>query len=96
MAREYAKILGLAAFAIIVTRGAASGDAVEATLQAACLSLFGFALLGYVAGRIGARAAEEAAQNVFEKTLQKTDDKEAENEASEADTATQSRRQGRQ
>ncbi len=53
MGRSYAGIIGLLAFVTVVTRGLIDGASVESTLQVACLSLFGYAAIGYVIGRVG-------------------------------------------
>jgi hypothetical protein len=48
----YAGVLGPLAFATIVTRGLIDAGGAESTLKMATFGLFGFAAVGYVAGRI--------------------------------------------
>ena len=51
MARIYAGILGLLAFAAVITRGVVHAGAPAATTWEAVTSLFAFAAIGYVIGR---------------------------------------------
>lgn len=60
MGRSYAGTLGLAAFAAVLVRGVLRGGAIEATLQAAWIGLWGFAAVGFVAGRLAEWIVEES------------------------------------
>jgi hypothetical protein len=48
----YAGILGPLAFFTVIARGLLRAGDVQATLLTASISLFGFALLGYIAGQL--------------------------------------------
>ena len=52
MGRQYAGILGLLAFLMIVARGLTRGAGVETTLLAAAFHLFLFAFIGYIVGQL--------------------------------------------
>ncbi len=60
MARDYAGVLGLVAFAIAIARGMIRSAGVDATLGQASLMLFAFALAGYVVGAMADRIVEES------------------------------------
>ena len=70
MGRAYAGVLGPLAFAMIVARGLLAGSGLESTLAAACLALFGFAALGWIAGELAARFVEESVRARFQAMLQ--------------------------
>jgi hypothetical protein len=50
MARIYAGILGLLAFATVVARGVAHESSLDSTVWMACSMLFVFAAVGYLIG----------------------------------------------
>ncbi len=52
MGRTYAGITGLLAFVTVMARGIVDGASAAATLQTACLCMFLYAAVGYVAGRV--------------------------------------------
>jgi len=60
MARRFAGILGLIAFAIVVVRGLLHAAPPQATLQTACLCLFVFAAVGALLGRVAETTVEES------------------------------------
>jgi len=60
VARIYAGILGPLAMLITLAHGILHGRSAEATLESAVVSLWLFAAVGYVAGRIGVATLEDA------------------------------------
>jgi hypothetical protein len=70
MGRTYAGVLGLTACLLLLARGALAGAALESTMSAACLGLFGFAALGWIAGRLAERFVEESVRTRFQLALQ--------------------------
>lgn len=78
MGRDYAGVLGLIAFAIVLARGIVQSAGVNATLWQASLVLFGFALLGYLVGQAagqivdGSVRAGLAAQAVAQQAANKS------------------------
>ena len=60
MGRNYAGILGLLTFVAVLVRGLIRGASVTSTLQAACLVLFVFATIGYLAGKIAHSIVEQS------------------------------------
>ena len=65
MGRNYAGVLGLLAFGLILARGLLLGSDAEACLAAACGGLFGFAAVGLVAGTLADRFMNEAVKAKF-------------------------------
>jgi len=60
MGRAYASVMGPLAFGLIVVRGLINSSSVESTLVLACLSLFAFAGIGFVTGKLAAWFVEDA------------------------------------
>ena len=60
MNRAYAGVMGPLAYAAVVAQGVVTQGSLVATLQTACLCLFGFAALGYLIGQIADRAITES------------------------------------
>jgi hypothetical protein len=58
--RKYAGILGLLTFVAMIVRGIFRGSSTTSTLQAACLVLFVFAAIGYLAGKIAHSIVEQS------------------------------------
>lgn len=55
MGRSYAGILGACAFVVVLSRGLVQGAAVDATLAAAAVQMFLFAVFGYWVGKVADR-----------------------------------------
>lgn len=55
MGRSYAGILGASAFVVVMSRGLVQGSAVDATLAAAAVRMFLFAVFGYCVGKVADR-----------------------------------------
>ena len=70
MGRYYAGVLGPLAFGTLVFRGLIHGGSIESTLQAACLGLFAFAPIGYVAGQVASFIVEDSVRSKFALELQ--------------------------
>ncbi len=62
MGRNYAGTLGLLACLVVVVRGLFDGGDLENTIWWASLCLFGFAAIGYVAGRLASWIIRESVQ----------------------------------
>jgi hypothetical protein len=62
MARSYAGVLGLVAFATTIAHGVLHGRGPEATLLWASIGMLAFAAIGSLLGSIGAATVEEAAR----------------------------------
>lgn len=73
MATQFAGILGLIAFAIVVLRSVIWGAGVEGTIEVACISLVVFAGLGWCAGRLAQRVVDEGVETVIQEELAKLD-----------------------
>jgi hypothetical protein len=65
MGRAYAGILGPLAGALVLVRGAISGGGLEATLMIACGAMFGFAMVGFIAGTLAESFTAEGVQAKF-------------------------------
>jgi NADH:ubiquinone oxidoreductase subunit 6 (subunit J) len=61
MARRFAAVLGLVAFAVMMFRSAADGRAEETAIGDAVCAMFVFAIVGAIAGRIAEMIVTEAA-----------------------------------
>ncbi|MGO9112232.1 MAG: hypothetical protein ACLP9L_23640 [Thermoguttaceae bacterium] len=70
MARKYAGILGLLALMVSLMRGIFAGDASEATLWTAWLSLLTFTILGAVIGWLAERIVRESVSSQILSDLQ--------------------------
>lgn len=66
MARSYAGVLGTLACGMILARGLITGSGLETTIATACLALFGFAALGWIAGRLAERFVQESVRTRFQ------------------------------
>jgi hypothetical protein len=60
VARDYAGVLGLVAFAIAMARGVIRSAGVNATMWQASITMFAFALVGYIVGAMADRIVEES------------------------------------
>ena len=69
MGRKYARLLGPLAFGVMVVRGLIHQWSVEAVIPAACISLFAFAAIGYIAGVIAQTTVEQSVSQRFEAEL---------------------------
>lgn len=69
MGQAYAGVLGLLACGLTLVRGLAAGAAPESTIAAACGSLFAFAAVGWIAGRLAERFTEESVRSRFQQAL---------------------------
>ena len=69
MGRAYAGILGPLAFALVIARGVVAGSGLEATLLAACASLFVFAAAGYLAGRTAEFLIRDSVKSQFQQAV---------------------------
>ena len=70
MGRAYAGILGPLAFTVTLARGVIGGGGTAPTLMMATCSLFLFALIGYISGRIADAIVMEAVKTKFHDELQ--------------------------
>lgn len=70
MARIYAGILGLLAFAAVMARGVVHGGSASAIIWQAVLSLFAFAGIGYVIGRTAQWIVEDSVRGQLTSQLQ--------------------------
>jgi hypothetical protein len=66
MRSKYARLLGPLAFGVIMIRGLIHGWSVESTVPSACISLFAFAAIGYMAGLIAETTIEQSVSQRFE------------------------------
>lgn len=69
MAGTYAGILGPLAFTTVIARSAIHGAGVNESILQAGLSLFGFALIGYVLGSLAQQAVEESVRQIIEREI---------------------------
>lgn len=65
MGRAYAGVLGPLACTLVLVRGAISGGGTEATLLFACGAMFGFAVVGFVAGQLAESFIAEGVRQKF-------------------------------
>ncbi len=65
MGSAYAGILGSVAFATVVIRGCVNGSDIVATMKAASLCLFAFALAGYAVGQIADSVVTKGVERKF-------------------------------
>ena len=70
MARIYAGILGLLAFAAVMTRGVVQAAEPAATIWQAVLSLFAFAVIGYAIGRTAQWVIDDSVRGQLTSQLQ--------------------------
>jgi hypothetical protein len=63
---KYARLLGPLAFGVIVARGVIHGWSLESTVPSACIHLFAFAAIGYMAGLIAETTIEQSVRERFE------------------------------
>ena len=71
MARRFAAVLGLVAFAVIMTRGIARGGALETAIGDAVVILFLFTLVGAIAGWIAEMIVAEAKNGKSNQAIRK-------------------------
>jgi hypothetical protein len=69
MGRAYAGTLGPLVFALIVARGVVAGSSVEGTLLAASCGLFGFAAMGFFAGKLAEHLIRESVRTQFQSAM---------------------------
>jgi hypothetical protein len=69
MGRAYAGTLGPLACAAVLARGLVHGGSPEATVLAACGSLFLFAAIGYIAGQVADLLVRESVTRQFQAAL---------------------------
>ena len=69
MPRAYAGVLGPLACEVILARGLLAGGDLESTIATACLVLFGFAALGWIAGQLAERFVQESVRTRFQAAL---------------------------
>ena len=74
MARTYAGILGPLAFCVVIARGLICGGGAQSTLGMASCCLFGFALIGYVIGKIASQTVVQAVQYKMNAELKRLED----------------------
>ena len=72
MGSRYAGILGPLAFSAVLIRGALSGNGLNTTVPFACATLFLFACIGWVGGRIAQRVVVESVRMRVNEQLQAT------------------------
>ena len=70
MGKVYAGVLGLLACGMILARGLLAGAGLETTIAAACSALFGFAALGWIAGKLAERFLDESVRVRFQAARQ--------------------------
>jgi hypothetical protein len=70
MARIYAGILGLLAFATVMARGIVHGGSASATIWQAVMSLIVFAGIGYTIGRTAQWAVDDSVHGQLTSQLQ--------------------------
>jgi len=63
---KYARLLGPLAMGVVVFRGLVHGWSVESYMPTACICLFAFAAVGYVAGAIAQSTVEQSVSGRFE------------------------------
>ena len=66
MGSKYARLLGPLAFGVTILRGVIHGWSVESYMPVACISLFAFAAIGYMAGIIAESTIERSVSERFE------------------------------
>lgn len=69
MGRAYAGVLGSLACGMILARGVIACGGLESTIASACLALFGFAALGWIAGQLAERFTQESVRMRFQAAL---------------------------
>ena len=67
MGRTYAGVLGMIAYTTAIGRGVIEGGSLELTLKAASISLFLFAALGYIFGRMAEDAITQSLRTQLDK-----------------------------
>lgn len=72
MGRVYAGILGPLACTIVIVRGVVSGGGITQTLTMAALAVFGFALVGWMAGNLAQHFVAESVRYQFQKAMKET------------------------
>lgn len=72
MGRVYAGILGPLACTVVIVRGVVSGGGVTQTIGMASLAVFGFAILGWLAGNLAQHLVAESVRGQFQKALRET------------------------
>ncbi len=70
MGRTYAGILGPLAFATVLIRGLILADGTEPTLKLAMISLFTFAVVGGIIGRIAEATVLESVKTRIDREIQ--------------------------
>lgn len=65
MGRQFGAALGLIAFGVSIIRGILYGVSAEATLLQACVSLFGYSLLGFGIGLASQWMVREFVEKAF-------------------------------
>lgn len=66
MRSKYARLLGSLAFGVVVFRGLIHQWSLESAVYSACISLFAFAAIGYMAGLIAESTVEQSVSKRFE------------------------------
>lgn len=69
MARRFAGVLGVAAMAVTLVRGAAVGGSPEQTILSAVVALAAMAAVGAVVGGIAQRTVDESVRLELQRTL---------------------------
>lgn len=65
MRSKYARVLGPLAFGVVVVRGELHGWSLDSTIICACISLFAFAAIGYMAGLIAETTLQRSVSERF-------------------------------
>ena len=73
MGRKYAGILGPISFGTVIARSIIQGGDANEALVTACVTLFAFAIIGYIVGVIAERTIVEAIQVKFHAQWQATE-----------------------
>jgi hypothetical protein len=72
MGRTYAGVLGFLAMTVVICRGLMNSSGVEGTCTLAVLSMFAFACVGSVLGRIAQTTVDESVRAKIEQGLADT------------------------
>ena len=77
MGRNCARLLGPLAFGVVIARSLLDGWSVESTMPAACISLFAFAAIGYMAGVIAETTVERSVGQRFQAEVERQQEAES-------------------
>ena len=69
MGQAYAGVLGPLACVVTIARGTMAGHGLESTMLAACVGLFGFAALGFIAGQLANYLVGESVRWQFQEAM---------------------------